>query len=172
MFKITGVMCVFMGCIGYGIERIGRERSRVEHLREIIRIIGRIQDEISYGKHTLPEICLILSEYCNVFYRPFFRQIYELTSHGNGTPFDSIWEQQMGLCLQDVPLTEEEKNILRSLPQNLGMQDENLQAENIGRTMDLLGRKCRKAEDAYENKARVILSVSLLTGVFLIILLI
>ena len=172
MLKITGVICVLIGCIGYGIERISRERSRVEHLREMIRIIRRIQDEISYGKHTLPEICLILSEYCNAFYRPFFKRIYEQTSHGSGIPFDCIWEQQIGPCLQDAPLTEEEKNILRSLPQNMGIQDEKLQAENIGRFMDLLIRKCRKAEDAYENKARMILSVSLLTGVFLIILLI
>lgn len=172
MLKITGVMCVLIGCMGYGMEKIGRERGRVEHLREMIRIIGRIQDEISYGKHTLPEICLILSEYCNALYRPFFRQIYEQTSHGNGNSFGCIWEQQMGLCLQDAPLTEEEKDMLRCLPRNLGMQDEKLQAENIGRVMDLLGRKCRKAEDTYENKARMILSVSLLTGVFLIILLI
>ena len=172
MIKITGVMCVLIGCIGYGIERIGRERSRVEHLREMIRIIGRMQDEISYGKHTLPEICLILSEYCNAYYRSFFREIYEGTNHGNGTSFDCIWEQQMGLCLRDAPLTEEEKDILRNLPQSLGMQDEKLQAEHIGRSMDLLGRKCRKAEDSYGNKARMILSVSLLTGVFLIILLI
>ena len=172
MFKIAGVIFILVGCIGYGVDRIGREHSRVDHLREMIRIIRRIQDEISYGKHTLPEICLILSEHCSDSYRPFFSQIYEQANQGNGTPFGGIWEQQMRLCLEDVPLTEEEKDILRNLPQDLGMQDEKLQAENIGRSVDLLGRKCRKAEDAYENKARMILSVSLLTGVFLAILLI
>lgn len=172
MFKIAGVIFILVGCIGYGVDRIGREHSRVEHLREMIRIIRRIQGEISYGKHTLPEICLILSEHCSDSYRPFFSQIYEQANQGNGTPFGGIWEQQMRLCLEDVPLTEEEKDILRNLPQDLGMQDEKLQAENIGRSVDLLGRKCRKAEDAYENKARMILSVSLLTGVFLAILLI
>ena len=172
MFKITGIIFILVGCVGYGIERTGREHNRVEHLREMIRIIRRIQDEISYGKHTLPEVCLILSEHSSDFYRPFFRRIYEQANQGNGAPFGSVWEQQMRLCLQNTPLTEEEKDILRNLPQSLGMQDEKLQAENIGRSMDLLGRKCQKAEDAYENKARMILSVSLLTGVFLIILLI
>lgn len=172
MFKITGIIFILVGCVGYGLERIGREHSRVEHLREMIRIIRRIQDEISYGKHTLPEVCLILSEHCSDSYRLSFRQIYEQANQGNGTPFGRVWEQQMRLCLRDAPLTEEEKDILRNLPQSLGMQDEKLQAENIGRSMDLLGRKCRKAEDAYENKARMILSVSLITGVFLIILLV
>ena len=37
--------------------------------------------------------------------------------------------------------------------------------------MDLLTRKCRQAEDAYENKARVTTCLSILAGVFMTILL-
>ena len=55
--------------------------------------------------------------------------------------------------------------------QNLGIQEEKYQAESIGQSLDLLLRKCRQAEDAYENKSRVIFSLSILTGVFLTILL-
>ena len=171
MFKVVGIVCILVGCTGWGINRITEERSRVQHLREMIRIIRRIQDEISYGKHTLPEICLVLSEYCGALYQPYFKQVYEQMNQGNGASFDRIWEQQMGQCLRSAPLSEEEKDILRNLPQNLGMQEEKLQAENIGQSMELLARKCRKAEDAYENKARMILSVSVLAGVFLMILL-
>lgn len=171
MFKIVGILCILLGCAGLGTNQIREEQSRVQHLRELIRIIRRIQDEISYGKHTLPEICLILSEYCHASYRPYFRQVYEQMNQGNGVSFERIWEQQMRQCMHSAPLSEEEKDILRSLPKNLGMQEEKLQAENIGQSMELLVRKCRKAEDAYENKARMILSVSVLAGVFLTVLL-
>ena len=171
MFKIVGIFCILMGCIGYGINRIGEERSRVVHLREMIYIIKRIQDEISYGKHTLPEICLILAECCSPLYQLYFRQIYEQMSVNNGTSLNCIWEQQMEQCVRDTPLTDEEKDILKFLPQNLGMRDEKLQAECIGRSVELLARSRRKSEDAYENKARMILSVSVLTGVFLTIML-
>ena len=171
MLKITGIICVLVGCIGYGIDRIKTERSRIEHLREIIRIIRRIRDEISYGKHTLPEICLILSEYCSAFYQPYFREIYEQTSRGDGTSFEGVWEQQMRLCLQDTPLSDEEKDVLKNMTRNLGMQEEKLQAQSIGRSEELLVRRCTKAEDAYENKVRMIFSVSVLTGVFLTLLL-
>ena len=171
MLKIAGIICVLVGCIGYGIDRINKERSRIEHLREMIRIIRRIRDEISYGKYTLPEICLILSEYCSVLYQPYFRRIYEQTSRGNGTSFERIWEQQMRLCLRNAPLSDEEKDVLENMTRNLGMQEEKLQAQSIGQSVELLAERCKKAEDAYENKVRMIFSVSVLTGIFLTLLL-
>lgn len=172
MLKIMGIGCILAGCTGWGINRIREERSRVQHLREMIRIIKRIQDEICYGKHTLPEICLILSDYCNASYQLCFWQIYEQMNQENGTSFGRIWVQRIEQCLREAPLTEDEKDILRKLPYNLGMQEEKLQAENIGQSMEFLVRECRKAEDAYDNKARMLLSVSFLTGIFLTILLI
>ena len=46
-----------------------------------------------------------------------------------------------------------------------------MQAEIIGQSVDYLARKYRQAEEGYDNKSRMIFSVSVLTGVFLIILL-
>lgn len=170
MLKLAGVCCILTGCVGWGLNKAKEEKSRVQHLRELLRIIKRIQDEISYGKHTLPEICLTLSEYCSIHYRPYFKRIYEQMSCEGGISFDRIWERQMDECLRNVPLSEEEKNVLKNLPQDMGMQEEKLQAEIIGRSMELLGRKCRQAEDTYENKSRMIFSVSVLMGIFLTIL--
>ena len=171
MFKIVGILCILAGCVGWGTGRIREEQGRIQHLREMIFIIRRIRDEISYGKHTLPEICLILAECCSPLYRLHFRQIYEQMEQRGGSALDHIWARKMEKCLQDAPLSEEEKDILKYLPQNMGMQEEKLQAESIGRSVELIARNCRKAEDAYENKARMIFSVSVLTGIFLTILL-
>ena len=171
MFKIAGILCILAGCIGWGANRIGEERRRIEYLREMIRIVRRIQDEIGYGKHTLPEICLILAECCGPLYRIHFQQIYEQMNQERGMPLDRIWAQQMDRCQKDAPLSDEEKDILKNLPQNLGMQDEKLQAINVGRYEELLVGNCKKAEEAYENKAKMIFSVSVLAGVFLVILL-
>lgn len=171
MFKVMGVLCILTGCVGWGAGKVREEQRRLKYLREMILIIGRIQDEISYGKRTLPEICLILAECCSPLYRQHFKQIYEQMSRGDGASLNTIWEGQIDQCLFDAPLTDEEKDILKDLPQSLGRQDEKLQAQSVGRSVELLVRSRRKAEDAYENKARMILSVSVLTGVFLTILL-
>ena len=171
MLKLTGCLCILAGCIGWGVGRIRDEKSRIRHLQDLIRIIKRIQNEISYGRHTLPEICLILSECCKASYGECFRMIYERVEQQDGSCLEEIWEEEMRRFLRRVCLQEEEREILIGLPQELGIQEEKYQAESIGQSMDLLLRKCRQAEDSYENKSRVIFSLSILTGVFSTILL-
>ena len=171
MLRLAGCVCILAGCVGWGGNKIREEKKRIRHLQELIRIIRRIQSEIRYGKHTLPEICLILSECCEEPFRACFGSIYERTGREDDSCLEQIWTQEMKGLMQSVSLQKEEQEILRNLPQNLGLQEEKYQAESIGQSMDLLIRKCRQAEDAYENKSRVIFSLSILTGVFLIILL-
>lgn len=171
MLKIAGCLCILAGCIGWGTGRVRDEKSRIRHLQDMIRIIKRIQSEITYGRHTLPEICLILSEYCRTSSGEYFRRIYERAMQQDGACLEKIWEEELSRSLSGSHLREEEKEILIGLPRNLGIQEEKYQAESIGQSMDLLLRKCRQAEDTYENKSRVIFSLSILTGVFLTILL-
>lgn len=171
MLRLAGILFILAGCAGWGAGRIKEEQYRVRHLRELIRIIKRIQNEISYGKHTLPEICFILSEYSDVPYSLYFRKIYEQANLESGACLAQIWEQQMSQCMTDVPLIQEEKDILIHLPRNLGVSEETQQAECIGQSIDLLVRRCRQAEDGYAGKAKMIFSISLLAGIFVTILL-
>lgn len=170
MLKLAGILCILTGCIGWGAGKIGEERRRVRHLRELIRIMKRIQGEMIYGKHTLPEICFILAEYSDAPYRSCFMEIYEQTRRRDGSCLTEIWRRQTEVCMVDAPLTGEEKEILIGLPYNLGMLEETQQAEGIGQSMDWLERRCRQAEDEYAGKSKMIFSVSLLAGIFLTIL--
>ena len=171
MLKAAGCLCILAGCIGWGGNKILDEKRRIRNMQELIRIIRRIQNEIDYGKHTLPEICLILSEYSREPFRECFQSIYERTGRQDDVCLEQIWMQETIRCMQTAYLQDEEQEILRNLPRNLGLQEGKHQAESIGQSMDLLIRKCRQAEEAYENKARMIFSLSILTGVFLVILL-
>ncbi len=170
MLKAVGGFLILAGCIGFGGNRIREEQGRIRHLQELIRIIRRIQNEMVYGKHTLPEICQILSVSSQAPYQEAFDTIYRRMRQEE-TCLDGIWEQEMTQSLRRTRLREEEREILRNLPRQMGIREEKYQAESIGQSMDLLVRKCRQAEESYENKSRVIFSLSILTGVFLIILL-
>jgi stage III sporulation protein AB len=171
MFKIAGFLCIMAGCIGWGSVQVREEKNRVYHLRELLRIIRRIQDEMRYGKHTLPEICLILSQFGDSWYSAYFQKIYEHLTQKNSTSLETVWTEQMALCFRNVPLLEEEKDVLKTLPDQLGLQDEKLQACQIGQSLDMLERKCKQAEENYESKTKVIRSVSILTGFLLTLLL-
>ncbi len=171
MYKIVGILCILTGCVGVGRTRIRLEKERIRCLREWIYVIRRIQDEISYGKNTLPEICRILSDNKDIWYAPYFEGVYRQMMQGEGIGLKEAWSGQMKACLLNLPLQEEERDIIMKLPVYLGLQEETRQAVNFDQSVELLKRKCRQAEEAYENKSKMIHSVSILAGVLLSILL-
>ena len=171
MYKLVGVFCILAGCVGFGNLKVRQDKERIRHLRELIRMIRRIQDEISYGKHTLPEICLILAKISDVWYVPYFEEIHRQVMQGDSTGLKEVWREQMEACIKSLPLQQEEKDVMIQLPACLGLQEETRQARGIGQAAELLTGRCRKAEEAYENRAKMIHSVSILAGLLLSILL-
>ncbi len=172
MLKITGVICVLAGCLGAGFQRIAQEQQRLEHLREILRIVKRIEDEMRYGKRTVPEICAVLSGCGGERYRSCFLEIYERLMQRQGGAMEEIWRESMQKCFCDVPLREDEKALLMQIPDCLGMQDECTQASSIVQFRELVERRLRQAEDEYDGKRKMIWSVSALAGIFLVVILI
>jgi len=88
-----------------------------------------------------------------------------------GASLDDIWKEQMEKCMQNLPLQREEKNILRNLPEYLGTMDEKQQAADIGQSLDLIAAHIGQAEAEYGNRSRVIMSISVMAGIFIVILL-
>lgn len=159
------------GCAGFGNLKVRQEKDRIRHLHELIRMIRRIQGEIDYGRHTLPQICLILAQNCDAWYVPFWEEIYRQMVQGEGAGLKEIWDEQMEACLRGLPLRQEEKDIIVKLPTHLGLQEETRQAMELNQTIEWLSERCRQAEEAYENRSKMIHSVSILAGLLLSILL-
>lgn len=171
MLKLAGTILLMMGCIGLGINRVADEKRRIRELREIRRIILRIQSEMVYGKRTLPEICLLLSQYMEEPYSQAFCDIFQNMEKNDGSVLNTIWKEYMEACMKGMPLKEEEKAVLIRLPEHLGILDENIQAANIGQSLDVIEERIRRSETEYESKSKVILSISIMAGLFLIIIL-
>lgn len=171
MLKLAGILLLMMGCTGLGVRRVWEEKGRIRELRELRRIILRIQGEMAYGKRTLPEICFLLGGCMEEPYRSAFLAIYQKFEENDGTALERIWKEQMAVCMKEMPLKEEEKAILRNLPEHLGILEETMQAADIGQSLDMVTEHIRQAETEYESKSRVIMSVSIMAGLFLIILL-
>lgn len=169
MLKLAGIIMLMFGCIGLGIDKVSEEKRRICQLREIRNMVVRIQNEMVYGKRTLPEICIILSRNAIEPYSSAFLQIFRQLEENDGTMLENIWKEQLKNCMKDMPLEEEEKNILISLPEHMGIMDSAIQAADIGQSLDMLTDHIAKTETEYENKAKVIMSVSVMAGLFLVI---
>jgi len=171
MYKLIGILCILAGCTGWGSAKTGQEKERVRHLRTLFHILGQMRSEISYGKHTLPEICLLLAELNDGCYHVCFTRIYELTKEENGGNFPKVWEAEIQACLAGLPLREDERETVAELPKTLNFQEERGQSGRIGQAEAFLEGRYRQAEESYENRSKMIRSVSILTGLLLSILL-
>ena len=70
-----------------------------------------------------------------------------------------------------MPLKEEEKAVLIDIPGQLGILDETTQAQNIGQSLDMIEERIHRTELEYESKSKVIMSISVMAGLFLTIIL-
>ncbi|MCI9397055.1 MAG: hypothetical protein HFI55_09085 [Lachnospiraceae bacterium] len=171
MYKAVGFLCILVGCAGWGHSLAGQEKERVRHLRALVRILGQMRSEISYGKHTMPEICLLLSELNDEYYSIYFGRIYERTDGESGTGFPKVWEEELEKCLGPLPLREDERKAMSELAKNLRFREENGQAGRVGQVEVFLEGRLRQAEETLENRSKMIHSVSILTGLLLAIML-
>ena len=130
-----------------------------------------MRGEISYGRHTLPEICLLLAELNCGCYNSCFLRIYERTGEESGKDFARVWEEEMGDCLARLPLREDEREAVAGLPKTMNFREEDGQSGRIGQAEAFLEGRYRQAEETYENRSKMIRSISILTGLLLIILL-
>lgn len=171
MLKLAGILLLITGCIGLGVNKVAEEKRHIRELREIRRIVQRMQSEMIYGKRTLPEICLLFSQCLGEPYRSAFLEIFQRLEENDGSTLENIWKERMGVCMDTLPLKEEEKEILLFLPKHQGILDETIQAADVGQSLDFLTAHIGQAEAEYENKSKVIMSISVMTGLFLVILL-
>ena len=171
MYKAVGFLCIVAGCAGWGNSLAQREQERVWHLGMLFHALGQIRSGISYGKHTMPEICLLLSESDDECYSKCFEQIYKRTAGENGKDFRKVWEEEMKNFLKPLPLQEDEKRTVTDLAKYLGFREAGGQAGRVGQAEAFLEGRYRKAEESCVNRSKMIHSVSILTGLLLAILL-
>ncbi|MCM1047967.1 MAG: stage III sporulation protein AB [Clostridiales bacterium] len=172
MLRLVGIIMLMFGCIGLGVNKASEEKQRIVRLREIRRMIVRIQGEMAYGKRTLPEICLIFSENSTEPYNDAFLGIFKQLEANDGRALEDIWKESLTHCMKDMPLEIEEKDILINLTDHMGIMDEASQAADIGQSLDMITDHIAQAEAEYKNKVKVIMSVSIMAGLFLAIWLI
>lgn len=171
MYKAVGFLCILAGCAGWGHSLAGQEKERVGHLRALSQMLSQMKSEISYGKHTMPEICLLLAGLDNERYSTCFGRIYERTAGEGGMDFPRVWEEELRKCLEPLPLREDERRTMTELAKSLRFREENGQAGRVGQAEAFLEGRYRQAEEALENRSKMIHSVSILTGLLLAILL-
>lgn len=171
MLKGAGAVLLMLGACGFAAS-ICRERNRrlqlTKEMREMFRLL---QNEICYTALPLPEILKLVGEKVNP---PFDEALFLTGEHmtlENGEEFRTIWEEEMEKTVKETPLTVQQKRLLISFPECIGMNESQGQADAINRFIEELDLMIKKQREEEKNNNKVIMSLGIAAGLFMVIIL-
>lgn len=171
MLKIIGAILLICGTTGFGLACRDEMNQILYHLRYLQNILELIKSEISYSKATLPEACKNVGKKVHEPYQSSLTTVCEVMKKNKGLTFDVVWKQEMGKCLKKLPLKKKEIDIFLDFSTCSGFPDNKMQVKALEQYYHLLGQSVKTMEESIENKSKVVMSMGLISGIFLTIVL-
>lgn len=164
-------MMIVGGCLGMGLWYRGRFVGRLETLRQLQRIQELLISEIRYGRATLPECCQQIARRLPNPYKQYLLHIYDKMQENTGVIFGQVFLECMGACLEELPLTKEDRKNFLSLFTEHGFQDEGMQIRSIEQSKELLEHTIGRLEGENNEKCRMAVGLGAMSGLLILIVL-
>lgn len=170
--KLIGSILIIFACTGYGFSKGRSYKKHIDELDELRRIATLFETEISYSRLPIAELSSRISKKVNEPYKEWLTSLSNSLHRESQETLAYIWEREASDLVENLSLTEEEENDLKTLGIQIGNYNIQMQ-ENAFRwyARQLEERRIKLAEEVSE-KQRLCNSLGVLTGIFLVILLI
>ena len=166
MHRIIGATFIFLSCIGFGMSKIRELRGHLYALESIQKIMCLIRNELMYMKTPFAEI---FEKIATKTEEPFQIWLYEMykkirkKQQGNVT---EIWCNSIDFYLKETALKKDDIEDLKNVGKNLES------VENINLFIEQLEYKISVVRENNESKQKIYRSLGIMSGIFIIILLI
>ena len=159
------------GCMGLGLWYREQFRGRLIALRQMARVLELFAGEIRYGKSTLPECCGQLANHVEEPYRKCFRDIFQQMEKNDGITFAAIYRDCMQSCLQELPLSGDDRNLMLTLFSEHDFADGEMQIRSLARRSEVLEETINVLERDMREKCRLAVGMGVMSGLLLVIVL-
>lgn len=172
MCKLCGALFILLGCIFFGL-RISRiYKKRTELFCFLQNGLTMLEAEINYTATPLPLALEKVGSKSNLLCRPLFMQAaYSLQTRKAATAGEA-WSDGIAALKMEVPLTQEENELLQLFGQGLGGSAKEEQLKYIALTKRQLTTVQKAAEEEREKKQKLWQYLSFSLGAVLVLLLI
>lgn len=172
MLKILGAFCILGGCgyIGARISRIYKKRT--ELFRFLQNGLALLETEINYTSTPLPLALERVGKKINKDCRPLFVKAAAVLQEKKGVTATEAWEAGVTALCHEVPLTEEEKELLFIFGHGLGGSDKEEQIKNIVLTQKQLNLLEKVAEEEQVRNQKMWQYLSFSIGAVIVLILI
>lgn len=170
MYKIIGFVMILAGCSGLGAWYSLQFHKQLKNLQDMCRILELLQGQIRFGRCTLPECCLRLTERVEEPYKSSFFKIYEAACNNNGESFGQLCEMQLQEDLQQLVAEKEDKERFIGCFTKSGYEEDRMQLRVIEQTKEELEERVHRLSQENSSKCRLALSLGTMSGLLLVIL--
>lgn len=170
MYRMIGFVLIFVGCSGLGAWYSLQFRKQLATLQYMCRILELFMGQIRFGRCTLPECCMRLTEWVEEPYKSSFKAIYEQAYGGEGERFGLLCRQQLEQDLQGLVVDKEDRELFVSCFAGGGFEEDRMQIETIEQNKLLLLERTNRISQENVSKCRLALSLGTMSGLLLIIL--
>lgn len=171
MLKVSGALLLLLGAAGFSFSICAEQKKKLILLKSIKEMYRLLQSEICYTALPLPEIFKAVGEKMETPLREALFSVSQSMALENGEDFLQVWEQKMKECLNGTSLAKQQKALLLKLPECMGMNNSTGQAEVLEKYIGELDRLIVQMEEEEKNKNKVIMSLGIAAGLFVVIIL-
>ncbi len=171
MIKLAGAVLLLWGTAGFSFSICREQRERLKLLKDMKYMYQMLQNEICYTGLPLPEIFRSISEKLKTPFKEALSEVSQSMDWEQGKSLEEVWESKISVCLKQLPLTEAQKQILMKFPECTGINEREGQAKILERYVRETDRYILQLETEEKSRNKVIMSLGIAAGIFIIIIL-
>ncbi len=147
--------------------------DRPKHIRYLKNTLQILEAEMMYSKQPLQEVFRILSIQSPVPLQSLFMNLYQRMDHNRtNEDFYMIWAEEIRKIKDQTALSTSDQDILMQFGKTLGQHDLIQQQKHIALTQTHLQRELENAQEQAKTYGNMARSLGVLSGVFIVLLLI
>lgn len=162
-------MLVVAGCSGLGIWYRARLQDGIIQLQRLKQLLELLMSEIRYHNATLPESCRLAGKRMPRPWGEALLQIWEKLEKDMGMGFGESWREEIGLHLEDLPISEREKEVVLGVAECEGFCDAAMQLSALEQHRDLLEDTIKRRKEQLQEQGRMAVGLGILGGLLLVI---
>ncbi|MDE6025910.1 MAG: stage III sporulation protein AB [Lachnospiraceae bacterium] len=174
--KLTACVLIISCSGALGVLYALSMKKRIDHLKELQRVINYMEGQITYRHAVLGEVFLNAASKCEAPFDTWLGDLGDKLICGEPEimpeSFVSIWQKSLDYIRDNTKLKEKDINIIEALGQALGYLDINTQQMSLKLEQDNLHNTIRQAEVEVSNKMKISVVMGMLGGMMIVILLI
>lgn len=171
MFKLIGALLVLAACTAFGMKSVMKKSESIKVLKELRSALTEIARAISFHFDPLPELISRLSR--EQFSEPssFVNRLSHAIQVSESEPLSRLWQRTAKEFSQENSLPERAENLLQALGENLGKMDYETEIQRLSAGQASLSELIEETENDYKKTEKMTKSLSIILGIFLVILL-